>query len=625
MFDFKKYKTVKKNRYQDYLSSLNFETLHIEAAVNDAVKNILKNSTKSFVIYGEPQSGKTSMMIALTAKLLDKGFKFIIILVQDNLFLELQNRRRFEESTLSPSPKSFQDILDKEISIKDREFVIFCKKNTKNLERLFDRVRNVKNKVIIDDEADYATPNSKVNKVDKFGVQLKTKINERIFDLIGKDGYYLGVTATPARLDLNNTFQNENHRWVFFQPHKNYKGQDYFFPVDTTKPLDFNLVLLNEDYANTSVKDLQKAIYSFIVNATYINLYEKKNNKQRNFIMLLHTSGKKDDHIEDKKATEKLIDDLNIKNGPRYERHLKNIYNIALKKTNDEKKADKITFFVSQYSDKNQIGVLNSDKDNKKGLDLDKFSENPSSLYTIAIGGNIISRGITFQNLLSIYFMRGVKYKMQQDTYIQRARMFGNRDKYIKHFELTISKDLYEQWWNCFFLHRLSYFSAAKGQHQVWAEDSSVKAVSPASVDKANCDIAKGEMSFSKIKYNDNINDIIESKNSVKLNQHLPLIIKLSKIQDGNFLPPYIIEFIKQTIGNDGFKVALHNTMFIENFSEKYVDFEKISRSRGILGGRDYDKFPIADHHFVCVRNKHNMARMFYRCKIAGIKYTKRT
>ena len=36
------------------------------------------------------------------------------------------------------------------------------------------------------------------------------------------------------------------------------------------------------------------------------------------------------------------------------------------------------------------------------GFDLKKFSEEPSSLFTISIGGNIISRGITFNNLISI-------------------------------------------------------------------------------------------------------------------------------------------------------------------------------------------------------------------------------
>ena len=89
--------------------------------------------------------------------------------------------------------------------------IIFCKKNSSNLLKLLKRVENIKNKVIIDDEADNASPNAKINKVDDEGERERTKINDRIFHLLKNDGIYIGVTATPASLDLNNTFKNENH------------------------------------------------------------------------------------------------------------------------------------------------------------------------------------------------------------------------------------------------------------------------------------------------------------------------------------------------------------------------------------------------------------------------------
>ena len=76
--------------------------------------------------------------------------------------------------------------------------------------------------VVIDDEADYATPNAKINQ------GTKTRINELVGQLIGTDGYYIGVTATPARLDLNNTFKNDTEKWVNFPPHSKYTGQDLF-------------------------------------------------------------------------------------------------------------------------------------------------------------------------------------------------------------------------------------------------------------------------------------------------------------------------------------------------------------------------------------------------------------
>ena len=61
------------------------------------------------------------MMIGLTAKLLDRGYKLIILLIQDNLDLLTQNTLRFQKSTLRPSPKLYQEVISPDVQIKDRE------------------------------------------------------------------------------------------------------------------------------------------------------------------------------------------------------------------------------------------------------------------------------------------------------------------------------------------------------------------------------------------------------------------------------------------------------------------------------------------------------------------------
>lgn len=45
--------------------------------------------------------------------------------------------------------------------------MIFCKKNSKDLQKLLEKIEDHPTRVIIDDEADYATPNSKVNQSEK--------------------------------------------------------------------------------------------------------------------------------------------------------------------------------------------------------------------------------------------------------------------------------------------------------------------------------------------------------------------------------------------------------------------------------------------------------------------------
>jgi|TARA_Y100000031_G_C8233299_1_gene392011 GTPase SAR1 family protein len=621
------YLNLKTNRYQKYLDSLKiekFETKQIEETVKESIDNIKKKKSRSFVIYGEPQSGKTSMMIALTGKLLDEGHKFIIILVQDNLFLESQNYIRFHESTLSPSPKKFSDILHPDVKLKDREFIIFCKKNSSNLRSLLKKVDNIKQKVVIDDEADFASPNAKINKRDETtGEESKTKINERITNLLGSDGIYIGVTATPARLDLNNTFLNENQHWVFFKPHYLYRGQDIFFPLKRPPgQLKYTLKKLPND-SQSPLDELRTAIYRYLVNSAFVNLYVNK--KPKNYIMLIHTSGKMADHTKDRMITEEIFRDLatksnNGKGNEKYIKILKEIHKIALKKTQNEDKAREITKFIGAQGDQNQIGVLNSDKENKKGFDLKMYSESPSSLYTLAIGGNIISRGITFKNLLSMFFTRTVRSLMQQDTYIQRARMFGSRqDSDLEHFELTIPSALYDEWYTCFALHRLSYISATHNIHQVWLEGMGTKAVASGSIDKSNVRIDKGEMSFDKVKYSKRMDDLINSgKESKSPTKILNLLVKSF---GDTFLPKHILDFLENLSSNPDEDIALHNTNFIENWTDG--DSENISRARGIFGKRDYDKFPIARHHFILIRNKKDSARIFYNFIAGKVGYLK--
>src|SRR3989344_8842895 len=125
-------KTQKENRYERQLKRLagkGYNTDHFEEAVSQAVNN-LNNRIRSFVIYGDPQSGKTEMMIVLTAKLLDKGNKIVIILLNDNVDLLEQNLDRFAYSQLDPTPKNYKEILDPDIKIEGQEWVIFCKKNS---------------------------------------------------------------------------------------------------------------------------------------------------------------------------------------------------------------------------------------------------------------------------------------------------------------------------------------------------------------------------------------------------------------------------------------------------------------------------------------------------------------
>ncbi|MBI2273573.1 MAG: DEAD/DEAH box helicase family protein [Bacteroidetes bacterium] len=603
-FDINKFKGQKNDRYAKHLASLKKsgkETTSIEKAVSDALKNIEDGKTRSFVIYGEPQSGKTEMMIGLTAKLLDAGNKIVIHLLNDSVDLLNQNLRRFKKSGLSPSPKHFKEIIDPEVKLKDGEFVVFCKKNFSDLQKLISKLGNIKGRVIIDDEADYASPNSKVNKGQK------TKINALIETLLENEGVYIGVTATPARLDLNNTFENDHEKWVDFPPHKNYTGQDAFFPIDSNDPgFNYKLTFLSDSEDNP--KYIKEALFRFFINVAYLNL--KNATVEQNYSILIHTSGKKIDHKSDKSVVEVLLSELADQESKRFENHIKLIYTLVAKIYPGEE--EKLTGYIVTNRSKASIVLLNSDRSNDNLED----AANPISLFTIVIGGNIVSRGVTFNNLLSMFFTRDVRQKIQQDTYIQRARMFGSRGDYLKYFELTIPESLYTDWHRCFVFHRLAITAIREGKGApIWLSDSRIMPTALSSIDRGTVSFDRGEMAFSIFDFDCELaqeyNDIVESPTDSfsKLNE-------IKKLLGEGALPEYLQQYILNTSFKGTKSIAIHVASSIANYKDDPgTNKDKIERVQGFFGTTQMQKkkFPDATHHFKVFFNAKGRGRLYYK------------
>ena len=102
---------------------------HIKDAVNDTLK-VLESGVRSTVIYGEPQSGKTELMLALTCKLLDSGYETIFMVMNDNVSLETQNFERFAEcKQLNPAPLKAEEVInDPTCIIAGKKHIIFCER-----------------------------------------------------------------------------------------------------------------------------------------------------------------------------------------------------------------------------------------------------------------------------------------------------------------------------------------------------------------------------------------------------------------------------------------------------------------------------------------------------------------
>lgn len=575
------------------LKNKGLSTSNIEEAVTKVSDHVI-NGKQSLVIYGEPQSGKTEMMICLTSKLLDNGFKCIVILITDSLDLLTQNQTRFRMAGITPPPRSLEEVIQNsdQISKNKSPVVVFCKKNSKDLEKLISSIRKIRPRIIIDDEGDYATPNSRINSKDKEA----SKINGLVTKLVDFDsgGVWIGVTATPARLNLNSTLNNDKEAWVRFKPHDQYVGVETFFPLNPVQKPKFKLNLLNGQFDQS--RELKNALKSFVCSVAVRNI--GLNSKEENYSMVIHTSGKKDDHRADHVATQAFFHDLESGNQKLYD-ELENHLRVRTQEYS-------LTAMRYIYANRQRyvIRTVNSETDRK--TENIKLVTEPQTPFTVAIGGNIISRGVTFDNLLSLFFTRNTEGRMQQDTYIQRARMFGNRKPYLHDMEITVPTTLFEDWHRLFVLHHLALISVEQND-PIWLEEGRIRAAAPGSIDRSRLSMSSGEIKSEIFKVDEKILHLTESK----LSGHPAFESLLRSLPSEKLVPKYLIDFVKSINPSDVNSLVIHPNRLISESS--YTDVENLERPRGFLGGNERETNPRAVHHFLLIYNKKGSARLLYK------------
>ena len=607
-----------KPRFSERVSFLKnrkgYDTSELERRVEECIVKI-GNGAKSFVVYGEPQSGKTEFMIALTCKLLDEGFETIFVLVNDNLELEKQNYIRFLRSRqLKPSPKRDFDITD--LDDKHRKSgskrIIFCRKNSNRLENLLPATKLMRKRVVIDDEADYASPNSNINQNAK-----ATKINALVKKLIETKrdkGIYIGITATPARLDLNNTFLNDSRNWVFLAPHKSYVGHRYFFPESEEDIMKSNYQPVKLSEIGDGRNIYEDSIIRYLVRASFLDL-ESKDEKDLGYTFLIHSSGAVKDHYKDKE----IIDDFLAALCDRKSKRSENIYikieeqaEIIASSESFTKTSRQATQHIYDNCELNDVLIINHKEDKGNAL----RACNPETLFTFAIGGNIVSRGLTFNNLLTFFFSRNVKDKLTHNTYIQRARMFGTRP-YINHFELAVPETLFANWAECFYEHEMALSLLKEHGIYLHIQSTKTRAIDSRSIDQNNVLSMKGEIELSDIFL------LTEENNSILHDRSLRTLERIEKLNSKE-------QVIKKDILSYLIKLAAidpeaFGMVFLSNgrilLVEDYKDSvsETLERKRGGLIQGAIRKNPIYNeytHLIMPIKNKKNQAKLLYKASV---------
>lgn len=396
----------------------------IKKTVADVVPQYISNfSFRDHVVsllMGEVQSGKTSHMFGLMCAAADEGFVNFILLTTDTILLQQQTFKRAEKDLCDFCICDENDYLKFVQNNMRKPAVIVLKKNGHILKQWKNNLSSVNfvagNPLfIVDDEADAASLNTKVNK------NKQSTINKNLEEIkkTTTSSIYMEVTGTPQSV-LLQTMKSEWKPYFiyYFKPGQGYLGGNFFFPTEVPSCV----VLTDDDEAIDILNDeefpengLKTALVTHLLTSAHIML---RGEKVCNF--LIHPSMSTDQHAG---FAEKIGEYLNEILYSYEEEVTQNFFKSIYDELKETKKdmidfSDAYEYIIDQMkNDKIAILVLNS---------FSSYEENTQyeSGINILIGGNSLGRGVTFPKLQTIYYCRVAK-SPQADTMWQHARMFG--------------------------------------------------------------------------------------------------------------------------------------------------------------------------------------------------------
>jgi len=399
------------------------------------------------LIYGLVQSGKTGVLTVTGAMGADEGYRALIILTSDNDPLYEQTLGRAREAFPGIDiigKKEFKDADSFLQRIKSGTCAIVTTKNSGLLKTIIEnfkkgQVRGLTS-LIIDDEADQASLNTKARKADGS----RSAINDRIAELRGffERNTYLQVTATPQALFLQTPGHDFRPKFtVLSHPGAGYVGGEDFFADTSTLVREFDLndiaVLAPGPQPNPTLeipRSLLRALDTFMIGATFKRTQEA----DQNCAFLCHVSTRTDDHKHIVDLLRKYKTDLATKVKARDQAtiaRLKAAYDdlAATDARLRESKFEDLVTAIGFFSPGITVKLVNGETDEDVAV---------RSPYNLFVGGTKLGRGVTIRNLLVSYYGRNPR-KPQADTVLQHARMYGYRRKDIGLLRLFLPPELH--------------------------------------------------------------------------------------------------------------------------------------------------------------------------------------
>jgi hypothetical protein len=457
---------------EDVLRAYERDVAHGEIGANGSARAStaapLAQSCPTGLLYGRIQSGKTVAMITFAAAALDNGFRVIVVLTSDFVKLVEQTADRFRALSGAlvrdslHSDEWARDAPHVSKYIAEHGIVFICAKNNQHLGKLVEFLDEIGAQnypaLVLDDEADQATldtttstraqgkPNApkKSSAIHRRTVQNDdpTEEGQSVRQRL-RHHVFVQVTATPYALLLQNVANPLRPSFArLLQPGDGYTGGEAFFDVQHVEnpegepPLYFVEPHESDEIEQGSTPDgLRKAIAFFLVAAGAQNVVAPSTRTAgQNF--LCHTSHKTMEHdrLADliREYVGKIGDDLRKPDLPgETGMRLQWAYDELRRTMSNRPPLPEILAQIRRRIPRRNVPVVNS-----ANSPVDFGRE-----LNFIVGGNILGRGLTIENLLVTYYLRRAKIS-QMDTVLQHARMYGYRQSIMQFTRVFLAEDL---------------------------------------------------------------------------------------------------------------------------------------------------------------------------------------
>jgi Z1 domain len=469
------------NFYENFVSSKHYDD-KLQKCIEETVEQLLTRETDvehPGLLLGMIQSGKTRAFIGVIARAFDGGYDVAVVLTKGT--------KALAEQTLQRLQGEFKSFIDDELVrvydimklppkltkyVFNQKLIFIVKKEDDNLYRLeglIDQypIMQEKRVLIIDDEADFASVGYRTDKSkpDKMEINpLAKQISQFRTKLKGKTDF-LQVTATPYSLYLQpdaiclngNEYQPVRPAFTSLVPiHDLYIGGKFYFEdsldsESTAYYLHVNVpekeidILGKKDtrylvniLTTPNLDIFRSAIVNFIVAGSIRNLQNKQSGQRRyKYSFIIHTETSKPKHEWQLQLVQSLVEQLKSATETDLKGWLNRSYEHflpSLKLLQSQLVSYYIpdieevyNIFKNAIQEEVDIRKINSDHDVLSLLD-EKGQLKLDNPFNIFIGGQILDRGLTIENLIGFFYGRNPK-RFQQDTVLQHSRMYGVRSK----------------------------------------------------------------------------------------------------------------------------------------------------------------------------------------------------